>query len=215
MFLPPNVTPLIQPMDQNAIRLTKLFYKNSLLSEIVATNVKEVSQFLKQHTLCSACFLLSSAWEKITSEVLKKCWKKILTWELDDPEDDIPLAVLQNIPEVASLKQTFALLQEICPNQAVCTIEEIEKWNYDEVDDNNTESTGTDSEDDDCVLITEPSVKRCKHDEAIRNFQFGIDWAIENNIEFRKVQVLSQLREEALNLKLSSSKQTTITTFFK
>ena len=28
IFMPPNVTSLIQPMDQNVIRLTKLHYKN-------------------------------------------------------------------------------------------------------------------------------------------------------------------------------------------
>ncbi|XP_053960592.1 jerky protein homolog-like [Anastrepha ludens] len=34
MFLPPNCTSIIQPMDQNAIRLTKLFYKKDLLCEL-------------------------------------------------------------------------------------------------------------------------------------------------------------------------------------
>ncbi|XP_053949240.1 jerky protein homolog-like, partial [Anastrepha ludens] len=28
MFMPPTVTPLIQPMDQNAIKITKLHYRN-------------------------------------------------------------------------------------------------------------------------------------------------------------------------------------------
>ncbi|XP_053956284.1 jerky protein homolog-like, partial [Anastrepha ludens] len=32
MFMPPNVTPLIQPMDRNAIKITKLHYRNSLLA---------------------------------------------------------------------------------------------------------------------------------------------------------------------------------------
>ncbi|XP_053968099.1 jerky protein homolog-like isoform X3 [Anastrepha ludens] len=37
MFMPQNVTPLIQPMDQNAIKITKLHYRNSLLASIAAT----------------------------------------------------------------------------------------------------------------------------------------------------------------------------------
>ena len=35
MFLPPNCTSIIQPMDQNAIRLTKLYYKKDLLCELI------------------------------------------------------------------------------------------------------------------------------------------------------------------------------------
>lgn len=31
IFMPPNVTPLIQPRDQNAIKITKPYYRNSLL----------------------------------------------------------------------------------------------------------------------------------------------------------------------------------------
>jgi hypothetical protein len=39
MYMPPNLTPLIQPMDQNALRLTKLYYRKSLLSHIVSEEV--------------------------------------------------------------------------------------------------------------------------------------------------------------------------------
>ncbi|XP_053949255.1 jerky protein homolog-like [Anastrepha ludens] len=37
MFMSPNCTPLIQPMDQNAIKVTKLHYRNSLLASIEFT----------------------------------------------------------------------------------------------------------------------------------------------------------------------------------
>ncbi|XP_066260443.1 jerky protein homolog-like [Euwallacea similis] len=40
MFLPPNVTPLIQPTDQNVIRLTKLYYRNRLLADVIAKNTE-------------------------------------------------------------------------------------------------------------------------------------------------------------------------------
>ncbi|XP_046803799.1 jerky protein homolog-like [Lucilia cuprina] len=46
-YMPPNVTPLIQPMDQNAIRLLKLHYKNSLLSRLFSTPEQNVSLFFK------------------------------------------------------------------------------------------------------------------------------------------------------------------------
>ena len=36
MFVPLNVNPLIQQTDQNAIKITKLYYRNSLLAMIAA-----------------------------------------------------------------------------------------------------------------------------------------------------------------------------------
>ncbi|XP_056636786.1 jerky protein homolog-like [Diorhabda sublineata] len=38
LLLPPNCTALMQPMDQNAIRLIKLFYRKSLLAHILSNN---------------------------------------------------------------------------------------------------------------------------------------------------------------------------------
>ncbi|XP_053954302.1 jerky protein homolog-like [Anastrepha ludens] len=43
MFMPPNVTPLIQPMDQNVIRITKLYYRNFLLASIFNNNCDGIS----------------------------------------------------------------------------------------------------------------------------------------------------------------------------
>ena len=37
IFLPPNVTPLLQPIDQNVIQAIKLHYRKNLLKRIVAT----------------------------------------------------------------------------------------------------------------------------------------------------------------------------------
>lgn len=53
IFLPPNVTALIQPIDQNEIRLTKLYYRTSLLSTIISSN-QPVGDLLKSLTLRDA-----------------------------------------------------------------------------------------------------------------------------------------------------------------
>ncbi|XP_053949198.1 jerky protein homolog-like [Anastrepha ludens] len=50
MFMPPNVTPLIQPMDQNAIKITKLHYRNSLLASIAATNCYRALKSCDSHS---------------------------------------------------------------------------------------------------------------------------------------------------------------------
>ncbi|XP_011195270.2 jerky protein homolog-like [Zeugodacus cucurbitae] len=60
MFMPPNVTPLIQPMDQNAIKITKLHYRNSRLASIAATN-SNLLDSMKKITLRRAISLLVAA----------------------------------------------------------------------------------------------------------------------------------------------------------
>ncbi|XP_039964089.1 jerky protein homolog-like isoform X1 [Bactrocera tryoni] len=49
MFMPPNVTPLIQPMDQNAIKITKLHYRDSLLASLAATNSNLLDSIKKNY----------------------------------------------------------------------------------------------------------------------------------------------------------------------
>lgn len=68
MYMPPNVTPLIQPMDQNAIRLTKLFYRKNLLSSVLSQN--DVGAALKAVTLRDVTLNLHLAWEKLKSTVI-------------------------------------------------------------------------------------------------------------------------------------------------
>lgn len=51
IFLPPNTTSVIQPMDQNPIRLTKMFYKKSLLMEVVNSNDRTPIELLKEFNI--------------------------------------------------------------------------------------------------------------------------------------------------------------------
>lgn len=103
LFLPPNCTALLQPMDQNAIRLTKLFYRKSLLAHILSNNEENLVRLLKSINLKDAVCLLCNSWEKVSPEVLKKCWHKIMAYVADtnpdteyDAEDLIPLSELRH-----------------------------------------------------------------------------------------------------------------------
>lgn len=118
MFMPPNVTPLIQPMDQNVLRLTKLFYRNSLLSSIITGN-DTVGEALKKTTLRDAVIHLMAAWEKLNPDMISKCWRNILDFTDALDEDDLPLSRIrqQLIEERAAdpIRDTIALLGAIGP----------------------------------------------------------------------------------------------------
>lgn len=125
MFLPPNVTSLIQPMDQNVFKITKLYYRNSLLA-LMAGKQTELLDSIKMLTIKDAINLLDSAWSRISQQILNKCWKNILNLvsEQDDPDDNIPLSVLReriSPTEIRQLENSAVLLLQAL-NSQVCFI---------------------------------------------------------------------------------------------
>ncbi|XP_050294226.1 tigger transposable element-derived protein 2-like [Anthonomus grandis grandis] len=148
--MPPNVTPLIQPLDQNVLRITKLFYRKGLLSSILSKR-QGVAEVLKVITLRAAIMQLHMAWQKIEPSVILKCWNIILGKNLE--EDDLPLARLKEMWEndvrAAAVNETITLLQTI--EQIDYNPKDIEEWNTDAVEEN---LDSNDSEDSDCEILT-------------------------------------------------------------
>ena len=124
LYMPPNVTSLIQPMDQNIIRVTKLFYKNALASKMASSD-EDVATILKNMTLKDTAFLLANSWKKIDSVLIKNCWKQILSSEEEDEDFDVPLSLLaEKLKETARLENhepeilnTIRALNDITSNK--------------------------------------------------------------------------------------------------
>lgn len=116
MYMPPNVTPLIQPMDQNTIRITKLYYRQTLLR--VAIGKKDITQYLKSLTIKDAIYLFVLAWDLLKPDVIEKCWHRIFEVDIDDGDEIIPLSLLRQkiIQErSAEVNDLQELLQIVAP----------------------------------------------------------------------------------------------------
>ncbi|CAH0730992.1 unnamed protein product, partial [Brenthis ino] len=93
MFLPPNSTACIQPMDQNVIQNVKLNYRKSLLVNCLALCSENLMDSLKSITLKDTVFLLAN----VKTSLINKSWKNLhpeFLTDNDEPEDDVPLAQL-------------------------------------------------------------------------------------------------------------------------
>lgn len=63
-YLPPNVTALIQPIDQGVIAGLKKVYKTSVLRKLIEEE-HDLKSFLKNLTILDAIYKCASVWEKV------------------------------------------------------------------------------------------------------------------------------------------------------
>lgn len=217
MLLPPNVTAVIQPMDQNPIKITKLKYRNMLLSSIVGQEDVSVHDLLRNHSLRDAILLLSLAWNELPQSVLIKSWSKILNWDDSqwDEEDDIPLSELfpsANVYRIG-IQETKQLLSKLAVDCNLST-DEIEEWNADKVD-------FEDVEDLECDEAASDSEAVCQHppvlySDALNAVNTLIKWT-EYNTEYSNKHFanLVNLRADIVKKQFDKqTKQSVLTDFF-
>ncbi|XP_037823997.1 jerky protein homolog-like [Lucilia sericata] len=214
-YMPPNVTPLIQPMDQNAIRLLKLHYKNSLLSRLFSTPEQNVSLFLKQFNLFEATIILASAWKSVSESSLAKCWNKILRENYHfDEEDDLPFAsYLRHDEDTIAVETGVQLLRSIFPTADI-SVDDLNSWV-----ENITPPEDVDEDEiqnDEDIVEAENLDPKINHADAVKHFEACIKWTEQNNIDYSKSMVLRELQEEAIKKQISiPKKQTLLNRFFK
>lgn len=111
IFLPPNCTSVVQPLDQGIIKSFKGFYRTFIIKKLlIAINTAETAQELskKIHVL-DAIYFIKNAWDRVTKNTIQNCFiKSGITHSnnsenrTDNPknydnEDDIPLSILAEI----------------------------------------------------------------------------------------------------------------------
>ena len=80
LYLPPNVTSLIQPMDQGVLVALKCHYKKKLLQRLLIEDENGTSliDFLKSVNMKIVTELIAESWGKIKESMLCKSWRKIV-----------------------------------------------------------------------------------------------------------------------------------------
>jgi len=76
-FLSPNVTSLIQPMDQGVLKSLKRHYRKSLLQDILLTEEDlDICEFLKGVNMKTVIDKIVIAWKEISIDTICKPWRK-------------------------------------------------------------------------------------------------------------------------------------------
>ena len=97
VFLPPNTTSLIQPMDQGVVMATKRIYTRKHLDEVLVVIPDEDDEIedtrglrtlekIKSYNIKSGIYNFASSWKQVKISTLANYWKKLL--QDIDPELD-------------------------------------------------------------------------------------------------------------------------------
>ena len=79
-FLPPNVTSLIQPMDQGVLESIKRRYKRKILEKLILQDGEGVPilDFLRGINMLQISNIIAVCWDEISAQTLRLSWRKIL-----------------------------------------------------------------------------------------------------------------------------------------
>lgn len=218
MCFPPNCTALLQPMDQNVINLTKMFYKKSLLAHLIGTGGSNFEEKIKLFNLRKAICIFFNSWEKVSPTAIKNCWNVLLCPDSQWTEEDlIPLSSIRNeIINENIIKDTTANYLTIITPNTEFTSDEINEWLIEnDTYSNETEVVESDTDSDEDVEICVES-SAVNNSTAIDCFTTCIQWAEEKNMPIRSILNLQELREKAVQFQSARpTVQTKIYNFFK
>ncbi|XP_063302213.1 tigger transposable element-derived protein 1-like [Pelobates fuscus] len=113
MFLPPNTTLFIQPMDQGVIAAFKAYYLRRTFHQLIEHTDHEDKQsmldFWKQYHIMKAASNIDLSWKEVTQQCLKAVWKKIWPELCEDVQLPEPIiAEIVDLVTMAGLGDTDA-----------------------------------------------------------------------------------------------------------
>ncbi|XP_058793047.1 tigger transposable element-derived protein 1-like [Phymastichus coffea] len=112
LFLPPNTTSLLQPMDQTVISTFKAYYLRRVLKNMIAdinripagqvdpTGV--VRDYWKTFSILQSILIVQSSWEEVSSYTLNASWRKLWPEIVQDKQSELNAQqIAQQVVEVA------------------------------------------------------------------------------------------------------------------
>ncbi|GFX81502.1 jerky-like protein [Trichonephila clavipes] len=124
MYLPPNVTALMQPVDQGIIEKLKRIYRKQVLRRLLlAENNKEsVASFAEKLNMKDACNILAEVWYSFERQSLKNAWNKL--WPDLEAEKDFNDSHKEEITDFVQSFPGFQECDEDVETWMVCNAED-------------------------------------------------------------------------------------------
>lgn len=226
MFLPPNTTSLIQPMDQGVLQAMKNRYKRKLLQKVICAqdldHTQSVKDIVKLHTVKDALYMVCDAWDEASPESIRKAYNKLKIHSDNSQPNSEP-------EEQHSAESMVEMLQHVqqVGNEDSLNAHDLEDWlNLDNelptteqmsdeqilatVTGHSNENESSDEEDDG------QEEKQVSNSEAAECFKKCLSWMEgQNSVDPVQVMQLRRMMDFAMRSRYKTLKQTSMFQFFR
>ncbi|XP_025050506.1 jerky protein homolog [Alligator sinensis] len=230
IFLPANVTSLIQPMGQGIIQNMKCYYRRDFLRKLI-NHEGTIQNFQSLYNIKDAVFNVACAWNSVKSKTLRNAWRNLWPSVMfaEGSSDEGDLEGFNVKRRKNTIAQILEVVKDAPSTDPVNKLEgsEIEEW----VEaDKEVEHVFNDAEIIKCVVNPEKS-KVTEKDSEEEDFseEKKISWAsaashIDNFIKFaerqscysaQEVMQLHIIHSDFMQKKQAASRQADIRDFFK
>ncbi|XP_044763923.1 jerky protein homolog-like [Coccinella septempunctata] len=218
-FLPPNVTSLLQPMDQSVIETMKRHYRRQLLRKLLIEGAEDEELVFENHSkinLKDSCYMVAEAWSLVTAVTLRQSEEneKQEYGEDDDDEDALSLEEIRKM--IVKIPGCTEVSAEDVGEWMACDTSDpgFQILNDDEIVVSVREDVEVEVEEElsaDVEVDAGPSAS-----EAFAGLETALKW-MERQPECDHLQLLTvkRMRDLAARKRLKTAKQLTLTEMFK
>ena len=210
LYLPPNTTLLIQPMDQGVLENIKHRYKRDLLLRLLYKDNEglNTAEFTKTLNILDAIMLSARSWREVEEATIAKSWSKLLSLP------DIP-----NQEGADTSKEINAVLDELqVPNEEISdwlTVENSDPGYREFTDDElvvHVTGQSDENEDDDEEDVVTHTVSHAQACQALETVLTYLEQQPDTSIS--TTVLISGLGQTAKKI-LDTLKQTRVSDYFK
>lgn len=209
-FLPPNVTPLLQPMDQQVIQIIKTKYREMLYMDIIC-DPDNSEQRLKKINLKDVSYWLHESWMNVSQKAIQRSWKNI-GWTVGSSllhEDDVPLQILFNSPKDTEAVKTVKYdEEELCVDDysdadIIALVRNDGTNDCDEDDDIDVREERTDEDSFLEGLIPAEPPQLTRTQQVAYDLNRIIDWAEDKHLDMADILHLRKIHIKAQQMSLN------------